>query len=242
VAGLSPHAPYSTLPELLRLTGQAARSGRMVVSTHVAESRTEYEMFRHGRGEMHQWLGRSGRDMSDCGLGSPVQHLHRARLLGRNLVIAHANYLDGGDAGLLARSGASLVHCPRSHFYFRHSPFAFRRLSRAGVNICLGTDSLATVYRRHGETVTLDMFAEMRCLAAAQPRLSPRSILRMATLNGAAALGLGGCIGELSKGRYADVIVLPLKSGETDLHRAALRHEGPVLASMINGAWAIRPS
>jgi len=241
LVGLSPHAPYSTVPELLRLAGEAARAERMLVSTHVAESRVESEMFRHANGEMYEWLQHSGREMSDCGLRSPVEHLARARLLARNLLAVHVNYLQRGDAQLLARSGASVVHCPRSHYYFRHAPFPLQTLKRAGINLCLGTDSLATVYKRRAETVTLDMFAEMRRLAESCPLLSPRSILRMATVNGASALGLTNRVGALVKGACADVIARPLRPRETDLYRAAINHEGPVLASMIKGVWAIPP-
>ena len=56
----------------------------------------------------------------------------------------HVNHLASGDAARLARSGASVVHCPRSHAFFRHAPFPFAELHGAGVNLCLGTDSLAT--------------------------------------------------------------------------------------------------
>ena len=65
-AGLSPHAPYSTLPELMRLSARVARRRRWLLTTHVAESVAEFEMFAHGRGEMFDWLQRSERPMTDC--------------------------------------------------------------------------------------------------------------------------------------------------------------------------------
>ena len=142
---LSPHAPYSTLPELLRLAGLAARERGLTVMTHVAESEEEFEMFMRGRGAMHDWLRRSGRDMADCGGVSPVQHLERAGLLCDRLLAVHANYLARGDAARLGRSGASVVHCPRSHDFFGHRRFPLEELALAGVNLCLGTDSLATL-------------------------------------------------------------------------------------------------
>src|SRR5580692_9409115 len=64
-AMLSPHAAYSTLPELLRQTAAVARRRRWLVSTHIAESEQEFDMFQHARGTMHQWLGRNGRDNTD---------------------------------------------------------------------------------------------------------------------------------------------------------------------------------
>jgi cytosine/adenosine deaminase-related metal-dependent hydrolase len=198
-------------------------------------------MFRHRRGEMFKWLQQSGRDMSDCGQESPVAGLQRAGILGPNLLAAHVNYLSRGDASLLGKSSVNVVHCPRSHLYFKHRRFPLQRLARAGVNICLGTDSLASVYRRRNDMVQLDMFAEMRALAQAQPKLSPRSILRMATANGARALGLAGHIGTLAKGALADIVALPMPSKGSNLYEAVVHHEGPVLASMIAGRWAIPP-
>ena len=240
-AGLSPHAPYTAGPELLRLTASAARRHRWRLTTHVAESAAEYEMFTRGRGEMFDWLQRGGRDMSDCGRGTPVQHLERCGLLSGSLLAVHANNLGRPDPALLGQSGAHFVHCPRSHFYFHHAPFPFRRLARAGVNLCLGTDSLASVYKTRHQTVELNLFEEMRALAQAQPRLSARTILRLATLNGARALGLPGRIGELSKNAFADLIALPFAGRPAAVYDALLHHPGAVSASMIEGSWAIKP-
>ena len=241
-SGLSPHAPYSTVPELLRLSAQAARRRKLRLTTHVAESALEFEMFTHGRGPMFDWLQHSGRDMSDCGLGSPVWHLERCGALGENLVAAHVNYLAKGDAALLGKRQVHVVHCPRCHFYFHHDPFPLRRLARAGVNVCLGTDSLASVYKTRRQSVELNLFEEMRALAKNEPSLSARKIVRMATLNGARALGMGGQIGELATGSFADLVALPFSGKFADIYDGVLHHAGDVAASMIDGQWAIAPA
>ena len=240
--GLSPHAPYSTVPELLRLSAQTARRRKWHLTMHLAESVMEFEMFAHGRGEMFDWLQRSGRDMSDCGLGSPVQHLERCGALSERLLAAHANYLDKQDATVLAKRKVHVVHCPRCHFYFHHDPFPLRRLARAGVNVCLGTDSLASVYKTRHQSVELSLFEEMRALAKNEPSLSARKIMQMATLNGARALGMSGQIGELSKGAFADLVALPFAGKIADVHDSILHHQGNVAASMIDGQWAIAPA
>lgn len=240
-AGLSPHAPYSTVPELLRLSAQTARRHKWRLTTHVAESALEFEMFTQGRGPMFDWLQRSGRDMSDCGLGSPVRHLERCGVLGESLLAAHANYLAKGDATLLGKRKAHVVHCPRCHSYFHHDPFALCRLVRAGVNVCLGTDSLASVYKTRHQNVELNLFEEMRALAKNEPSLSARRIVQMATLNGARALGMSGRIGELAEGGYADLVALPFAGKVADIYDAVLHHIGDVAASMIDGQWAIAP-
>jgi aminodeoxyfutalosine deaminase len=239
--GLSPHAPYSTVPELLRLSAQTARRRKWRLTTHLAESAVEFEMFARGRGEMFDWLQRSGRDMSDCGLGSPVQHLERCGALSERLLAAHVNYLGRQDAALLAKRKVHVVHCPRCHFYFHHDPFPLRRLAKAGVNVCLGTDSLASVYKTRRQTVELNLFEEMRALAKNEPSLSARKIVRMAMLNGARALGMGGQIGELCAGSFADLIALPIAGKIADIYDGILHHQGDVAASMIDGRWAIVP-
>lgn len=239
--GLSPHAPYSTVAQLLRRSAETAQHRGWLLCTHVAESATEFEMFKHGRGQMYEWLRRSGRDMADCGMNSPVQHLERCGLLRKNLLATHVNYLARPDARLLAQSHASVVHCPRSHAYFRHAPFPLKRLLRARVNVCLGTDSLASVIQPRRESIELDLFAEMRVLANNHPWLSSAAILRMATLNGARALGRRGLAGELSPGAKADLIALRAPVRRRNLAEAVLEHKGPVAASMIDGQWALPP-
>jgi len=240
-AFLSPHAPYSTRPELLQLTARTIHKRKWRASIHVAESEQEFEMFQHARGKMFDWLQRNERDNSDCGRGSPVAHLARNQLLGENVLAIHVNYLGRGDATLLAKNKTHVVHCPRSHDYFRHTRFERERLAQAGVNICLGTDSLATT-RKVGKTKPeLDLFAEMRALAAHDQAISPEQILRLATVNGARALGLAGKIGELSKNSLADLIALPHAGKISSAYEAVLAHTGHVTASLIEGRWAVPP-
>jgi cytosine/adenosine deaminase-related metal-dependent hydrolase len=199
-------------------------------------------MFMNARGELFDWLRRNERDMSDCGAGSPVQHLERCRALSENLLAVHVNHLGARDASLLAGKKASVVHCPRSHAYFKHRKFPLRELTRARVNVCLGTDSLATVYKKPKETVELNMFDEMRSFARAHPRLSPERMLKLATLNGALALGLARKIGRLSKGAFADLITIPFAGRAADAYDAVLHFRGDVSASMIDGRWAVEPA
>jgi len=239
--GLSPHAPYSTLPELVRLSAAAAHKHDWPVAIHVAESNQEFEMFMHGKGEMFDWLKRNERDMSDCALGSPVRHLRGCEALRHNLLAIHANYLGPKDAALLGRRKVSVVHCPRSHFFFGHEPFPYNRLSRAGVNLCLGTDSLATVRKRRHQSIELNLFEEMRAFSSTQPTVSPRRIVQMTTFNPARALGLKGQVGELSNQAFADIIALPFAGKIKGVHEAVVHYEGAIAASMINGQWAIRP-
>lgn len=238
-ASLSPHAPYSTLPELLRHSARLARARRWLLCTHVAESDQEFEMFAHGRGAMYDWLQRNHRDNSDCGLGSPVQHLARNQMLDHNLIAIHANVLAPEDAALLGKYRVNIVHCPGSHAYFRHPTFQRERLAAAGVNLCLGTDSLATIRVVGRQRPELNMFEEMQALAAHDKTVAPQEILQMATVNGALALGMKGRIGELIPGAFADLIAIPAEGGSRKAYETVLDHAGPVHASMIDGRWVV---
>lgn len=234
--GLSPHAPYSTNPELLRCAAAMARRHRWLVSTHVAESQAEFDMFMFRRGPLFDWL-RPQREMEDCGLGSPVQHLDQCGLLGPEQLAAHVNYLWRDDARLLARRGASVVHCPQSHAYFRHQCFPRTELAEAGVNLCLGTDSLASTRVQGGRLPTLSMFDEMRALSAADAVIEPAVLLAMATIHGARALGSSGRLGELAPGAQADLITVPFAGRRAQVEAAVVQHQGAVAASMIAGEW-----
>jgi len=240
-ASLSPHAPYSTSPHLLSASAAAARTRRYRIATHVAESATEFEMFQQGRGELHEWLARNQRDMRDCDGRSPVQHLARCHALGPYLLAIHVNYLAAGDAELLARKRVSVVHCPRSHDYFRHADFPRRALAKAGVNLCLGTDSLATIRKYPKRDLELSLFCEMRTFAQKHPGVSPRQIVRMATTNPAWALGLSGKAGEFQRGAFADLIALPYTGKPAEIYTGVIQHAGAVTASMIAGQWAVAP-
>jgi cytosine/adenosine deaminase-related metal-dependent hydrolase len=240
-AGLSPHAPYSTMPELLRLSAAAAREKGWRLVTHVAESDEELEMFLHARGAMFDWLQRNERNMSDCGLGSPVQHLDRHGYLADNLLAVHLNYLAPGDAALLERRGVSVAHCPRSHAFFQHHRFPLEELAGAGVNLCLGTDSLASVSKVRGRPTELNLFTEMQAFGKAHPDAPPESIVRLATLGGARFLGMQGTIGELSENALADLIAVPFTGNGPDACQAVVYHAGDVAASMIDGQWAKPP-
>jgi aminodeoxyfutalosine deaminase len=238
---LSPHAPYSTSPELLRLCVEIAREKKLRVATHVAESDQEFEMFARARGEMFHWLERNGRDMSDCGHGSPVRHVERAGLLGESFLAIHVNRLASGDAELLGKNHVHVAHCPRSHDYFRHPPFPRKELNQAGVNVCLGTDSLATMRVEKKEKPKLDLFEEMRLLAANDKTVSPKEIIQMATVNGAKALGMSELIGEISENAFADLIAIPFAGKNADIYDAVVHHASTISASMVDGRWAIAP-
>jgi cytosine/adenosine deaminase-related metal-dependent hydrolase len=234
--GLSPHAPYSTSPELLRVVADAARRDGWRITCHVAESEPEFDMFMYRRGSLFSWL-ENQRSNADCGLGSPVQHLHRYGLLDAPLLAVHVNCLWGDDARRLAARGASVVHCPRSHAYFSHPRFQREALTEAGVPICIGTDSLASTRASRDGAPVLSLIDELRTLASDDPGLSPRRMLAEVTVNPARALGLKSVLGELSTGALADLLVIPHGGSVSTVEEALIHHRGSVGATMIGGRW-----
>ena len=109
------------------------------------------------------------------------------------------------------------------------------------MNICLGTDSLASVTKARGQPLELNLVNELQSCAAAHPDLSAEEIVRMAILNGAHALGMQGKIGELKENALADLIAIPFAGNLPDTFDAIVHHTGEVAASMIDGERAIGP-
>jgi aminodeoxyfutalosine deaminase len=231
--GLSPHALYSTNRELLL----GARAKDLPLAIHVSESALEDEMYRHQSGRVYNWLNRNERDMGDCTGKSPVRILSDMELLGDRTLAVHCNYLDNSDIALLARTRTNVVHCPSSHAYFGHQTFRANELSAAGINISLGTDSLATTRKSQGRKPTLNLYGEMRLFAAANPDFSFHEIIRMVTCNGAQALGLAGRRGEFVPGSDADLITIESAGDPAQTAEAIVRADNANLRTMIGGRW-----
>jgi aminodeoxyfutalosine deaminase len=240
-ASLSPHAPYSIPPALLKFTAERSRELSLPVQMHIAESREEFQMYTAGSGPLYEWL-RPQREMFDCDGCSPVEHVHRNGLTGPGLMAIHANYLKPEDAGILAKTGTSVVHCPRSHDYFGHDAFRYRELGDAGVNICLGTDSLASSRKIGSKAPELSMWPEMRLFLDKFGAL-PKRIIEMATLNPAKALNQQGALGELRENAWADCIALQYGDKPQERRIAELIiHEPEMRESFVGGAsvWKAR--
>ncbi len=178
-AGLSPHAPYSTASALLRCV--ATLSPAPFVAMHIAESEDEADLFKDGSGPLADWLAPLTHAPTPTGI-SPIAHVARSGLLAKKTLVAHGNILSDADVDLLASSGATIVHCPRTHAYFNRAPFHFDRLRAAHIPIALGTDSTSSIGPPSGSPATaLSILEEMRRFADAFPEVEPTVILQMVT-------------------------------------------------------------
>jgi cytosine/adenosine deaminase-related metal-dependent hydrolase len=204
--GISPHAPYTVSPDLLRAIISQAHERSLPVAMHLAESADELELLAQGTGRMQELL--EERSMWDAGAilrGSrPLDYLRILAGAPRASVI-HGNYLDAKEWEFLAAHSdrMTLIHCPRTHSFFGHPPLPLDELLAAGAHIALGTDSRAS-------NPNLDVLAEMRQVARLHPTLAPDTILRMGTLAGAIALGLEQTTGSITSGKAADLVAVPL--------------------------------
>ena len=229
--GLAPHALFTASKNLFRRCEEIAQQEHILLTTHLAESREEMEMFRDASGPLSEFMKSIGRSMDDCGNKTPLG-LFVGAPGGRALphwIVAHLNELTETDFELLERSNSKfhVVHCPRSHDFFGHSPFAFDRLRSTGFNISLGTDSLAS-------NENLSLFAEMRVFQTEFPSVSPEEILRMVTVNPARALRCENVLGQIRPGFGADLIAVPC-SGSTNIFEKIIAFGRRVPWTMVNG-------
>ena len=187
---VEPHALYTCSPPMLQRCFELAERCEVPLITHVSENQAEVE-------EIIQRYGHR-----------PVAHLERLGMLSPRLIADHCVALDDQDLELLAQRGVQVVHNPESNMKLASGIAPVTRLLAMGVNVALGTDGCAS-------NNDLDLFGEMDTCAklhkaaTLDPTVLPAAtVLRMATRNGAKALGWEGKIGELSPGRLADLIVV----------------------------------
>ncbi|MBI4410854.1 MAG: amidohydrolase family protein [Deltaproteobacteria bacterium] len=191
----SPHSIHAVYPETLKkvLTDEPSP-----LSCHLAESRTEEDYFKTGKGALARFIRERQHDLRHPGQ-SGLDYLEGENLPLSKLLVVHGNYLTEKDLSAVKKHSLSIVHCPGSHEYFGHKPFPLEKLLADGINIAIGTDSIAS-------NTDLDFLLELKRIKKLHPHLEPLKILQMATLNGARALQMDLEIGSLVAGKKADLI------------------------------------
>ncbi|MFT4538352.1 MAG: cytosine/adenosine deaminase-related metal-dependent hydrolase [Planctomycetota bacterium] len=230
VEGLSPHAPYSISEELTHILARVARMRRLPMAIHWAETEAEGDWMLRGEGDLQGLCQASPRR-------SGLDHLERAGLLGEATALIHGNHPARGEVARIARSGASLVHCPGSHAFFGRAAFPLERYRKAGVSVALGTDSAAS-------NDGLDMRREMRIFRQRHPKIRPAEVFAMGTANGARALGQATQLGSLRAGSIADLCLYESQSvaNEDGLFDALTSAQPGVLATWIAGRCRFQSS
>jgi cytosine/adenosine deaminase-related metal-dependent hydrolase len=224
--GVSPHAPYSVRSPLIRA---AARTQRPL-AIHLAETPAEVELLAHHTGPLREFLGELGA-WEPSRLVGDSESVVRLCIEASSQLYIHGNFLPGS---IDLPQHATIVYCPRTHAAFGHSPHPFREFVRRGIRIALGTDSLAS-------NPDLDMLSEIRFLHQRYPELPCASLLQMATLAGADALGWGDQCGSLTAGKSADLAVVPLANTGGDPYQLLFESAARVCRTMFRGQW-VTPS
>lgn len=195
----APHAPYSVSDEPLERMRTLADEldPPPFIHMHVHETQDE----------ITQSMEKFGK--------RPLQRLQDLGLLSPSLIAVHMTQLNSDEIAQFADSGASIVHCPESNLKLASGFCPVAELHQAGVNIALGTDGAAS-------NNDLDMFSEMRTaallakgVAGDASAIPAATALRMATLNGAIALGIADETGSLEPGKAADITAVDLGGIET---------------------------
>lgn len=193
----APHAPYTVSDDPLQKIRTLADELEIPVNMHVHETLHEVE----------DALAKTGQ--------RPLQRLHNLGLVNPSFIAVHMTQLTTEEINLFAESGAHIVHCPESNLKLASGFCPITQCLSAGINVALGTDGAAS-------NNDLDMMGEMRTAALLAKAVAQdasavpaMTALRMATINGAKALGLEQETGSLTVGKSADVIAVDLDHLET---------------------------
>ena len=188
------HGTYTMDPSQLREVGDLAAELGTRFHIHASENRSEVDDVR----------SRFGR--------TPIELLDDAGVLRPGTVLAHAVVLDDDEITRLAETGTAIAHCPCSNLKLASGVCRVPDLHRAGVTVGLGTDGPSS-------SNDLDMYVAMRTAALIQkgalldPTLLPAAtVLRMATIEGARALGIDSLVGSIEIGKRADLVLLDAES------------------------------
>lgn len=244
--GVSPHAPYTVSDALFRAIGEFAIAEELPVAIHAAEAEAEELLVVEGRGPFAEGLRARGIDTAPRA-SSTIALLDRLGLLRARPVLIHCVRVDADDRRRIADAGAAVAHCPAANARLGHGIAPLVELLADGVTTGLGTDSVASNNR-------LDLFEEAR-LAQIFQRARLRSgslldagaLLRLATIDGARALGLEDRIGSLEPGKDADLCavsfagahIVPVHDPASTLFHAARASD--VILTAVAGRVLYRP-
>jgi len=193
----APHAPYTVSDQPLSRIRTLAHELALPIHMHVHETAREVQLAESETGKR------------------PLARLDDLGLLSPDFLAVHMTQLSDEDIDLVTDRGVRVIHCPESNLKLASGLCPVHRLQQKGVSVALGTDGVAS-------NDDLDMLGEMRTAAliakvAADDAsaLPAHAALRMATLNGAEALGLGEITGSLETGKAADIVAIDLGRLET---------------------------
>ncbi len=187
------HSPYTCSEDTLKRAKAAASEKGILFQIHTAETRGEREQFETEHGI------------------SPVGWLDRLGILDANTLLAHAVWVDQKDMALIVKRGAKVSHNPESNMKLASGVAPVPEMLRTGITVGLGTDGCAS-------NNNLDLFQEMdttaklhKVIRSDPTVMDATTVIRMATIEGAKAIGLEKKIGSIEIGKKADIIILDMQ-------------------------------
>lgn len=226
-AQVSVHSVYTVDPGSARTAAHRTRQSGDRLAIHLSESPEEVEFVRSGTGGLSDIFGQN--DWGGVGL-SPVRYAESIDLLAPQTIAAHvATGVSEEDIEILARTGVAAAHCPRSNEYLGCEVSPVPRMMEHGVRVGMGTDGLWS-------SPSMNLFEET-LFAVKLHGFDGMTGLRLATLEGARALGIEGEIGSLESGKWADLAVVEARAEGQYPEREVLEAAagGGVVAAVVGG-------
>lgn len=187
---IAPHAPYTVSADHLKETAAFAQKYDVPLLIHVAENQVEMKQIQEKHG------------------ATSVAYLDSLGLLDKHVLAAHVIYANEDDIKTLVRCGVGAAHCPQSNMKLAEAAAPVPQMLRAGLAVGLGTDGAAS-NNDLNMWEEMDTAAKLHKSATKDPTVLPaRTVLEMATIGGARAIGLEKEIGSLEAGKRADLILV----------------------------------
>lgn len=178
----APHTLYTTHADAVRALVESALGRDLRTSIHLAEHAGERRAVEHGDGPVVDWFERRTKQKPAWPKAPLFDHAREVGVLRPAVLLVHLTEARAEELARIAESGASVVLCPRSNLYIEAKLPPLHAVMKAGIEPALGTDSLAS-------NTSLDVLAEARSLQERFPTVAAWELVRMATWNGARALG-----------------------------------------------------
>ncbi|MCK5129579.1 MAG: amidohydrolase [Clostridiales bacterium] len=220
---VGPHAVYTNSKEGLQQILEVAKKYNKSMHVHVSETEDEVKNCNNEHGM------------------TPVEYFDELGLFDVPFVAAHCVHVTDNDIKIMANKKVNAVHCPTSNMKLASGIAPIQQMIDAGINVALGTDGSSS-------NNNVDMFEEMHVAALIgkmkngdPTALNAKTVIQMATINGAKALGVDEKVGSIEKGKHADLIMMDMKSPFSQPDREFLDHivysmgRGQVKMTMIAG-------
>lgn len=207
--GISPHAPYSVHPKLLKRLTDIAIEHSAPIAMHVAETREEIELLDSQSGKFVELLRGLGAwnptaETNANSIDVVIEQLARSN----RVLLVHGNYLTETQLQTVSQHNISIAYCPRTHAWFGHSTWPLKLAIELGINVCLGTDSRVS-------NPDLNLLSELKTVAKLHPEIRSEVVLKLGTINAATALGIAATFGSIEPGKSANLCLISNESAKS---------------------------